>query len=140
MSLKPKISIGLQVLPYDHLEEDLARFWEGSNVLRLSLGFRSMWCISSLLASSSNLRGRPTCLLGQSRCSAYLLWQWMIEIIVDFASFKWLPICVCNLPSLCINITIIKVSAKYLHLKVLGIEDIIISEFVMLEKCKDKVD
>ena len=64
----------------------------------------------------------------------------MIEVIVDFASFKWPPICVCDLPFSCIDIIIASVSAECSRLEVLGMMGMIKTELVVLEKCKDKVD
>lgn len=64
----------------------------------------------------------------------------MIEVIIDFASFKWLSICICNLSSLSIDIIITRVFAKYSYSEVLKIEEIIIIELMVLEKCKAKID
>lgn len=64
----------------------------------------------------------------------------MIEVIVDFASFKWSSIYICNLSSLSINIIITRVFAKCSYSEVLKIEEIIIIELMVLEKCKAKID
>ncbi len=44
----------------------------------------------------------------------------MIEVTVDFANFKWSPICACDLTASCIDIIIASVSAEYSRLEVLG--------------------
>lgn len=59
---------------------------------------------------------------------------------MDFASFKWSPICACDLPSSCIDIIIARVSAECSRLEVLGMEGMITIGLVVLEKCKGKVD
>ncbi len=64
----------------------------------------------------------------------------MIEVMVDFVSFKWSPICKCNLLSSCIEIIVASVSAECSHFVVLKIEGIITIGLVVLEKCKCKFD
>ena len=59
---------------------------------------------------------------------------------MDFASFKWSPICECDLPASCIDITTASVSAECSRLEVLGMEGMITIGLVVLEKCKGKVD
>lgn len=59
---------------------------------------------------------------------------------MDFASFKWSPICACDLPASCIDIIIANVSAESSRLEVLGLEGMITIGPVVLEKCKGKVD
>lgn len=63
----------------------------------------------------------------------------MMEVTVDFASFKWSPICACDLPSLYNEIITAKVSAECSRLEVLGMEGMIIIGVVVVEKCKSEV-
>ena len=57
----------------------------------------------------------------------------MIEVTVDLASFKWSPICACDLPCSCIDIIIASVSDECSRLEVLGMAGMI---KIGLEKCK----
>ena len=60
----------------------------------------------------------------------------MIEVKVDLASFKWSPICACDLPCSCIDIIIASVYDECSCLEVLGMECMIKIGLVMVEKCK----
>lgn len=51
---------------------------------------------------------------------------------MDFASFKWSPICACDLPASCIDIIIASVSAECSCLGVLGMEGMITIGLVVL--------
>lgn len=64
----------------------------------------------------------------------------MIKVIVDFASFKWSPICTCDLHFLYNKIITANVFTKYSHLEILGIEGIIIFWVIVIGKCKSEVD
>lgn len=60
--------------------------------------------------------------------------------MVNFASFKYLPICIYDLFFLYINIIINNISNIYLYLEILRIENINIIEFVIIKKFKGKID
>lgn len=55
----------------------------------------------------------------------------MIEVIVDFTSFKYLSICIYNLSILYINIIIARVFAKCFYFKILRIKNIITIRLVV---------
>ena len=60
--------------------------------------------------------------------------------MINFASFKYLLICIYDLLSSYINIIIDNISKKYSHLKLLGIKSINTIKFVIVEKFKSKIN